>query len=386
MILHIDMDAFYASVEQLDNPELRGKCVIVGGASNRGVVSAASYEARKFGVRSAMPIFEAKRKCPGGIFIPTRMARYKAVSKNIMRVLKDFTPFVEPVSIDEAYLDISGCERLYGGPEALASNIKKSIKETVHLTCSVGVAPAKFLAKIASDMDKPDGLTIIKPEETHRFIAALPIRKVPGVGEMTHKKLDAMGIETLGDVKRYPEEKLFRQLGKFGKRLQDLSAGIDSSRVNTMSEHKSVSSEETLREDTDDKAFLSRYLLKHAEDVARQLRKLDVRAKTITLKIKHSDFRLSTRSITVPTPVQSSEAIYREARNLLSVYPSRKKIRLIGVGVSGLVSKDTPEQLALFDSSGGKDDKWEKVGRTVDSIAEKYGTSAIKRATLKESD
>ncbi len=386
MILHIDMDAFYASVEQLDHPELRGKCVIVGGTSNRGVVSAASYEARKYGVHSAMPVFKAKKKCPDGIFLRPRMARYLEVSGTLMSLLRAYSPLVEPVSIDEAYIDLAGCEKLHGSPEEIAHKIKEQIKETLDLTCSVGLAPTKFLAKIASDMDKPDGFFIISEDRVRSFIESLPIRKVPGVGTMTHKKLDAMGIKTLGDVCSYPETALFKQLGKFGKRLLELAAGIDYSPVIPTPDHKSVSSETTLGTDTADKEHLAGYLLKQSEDVAKQLRKLGVKAKTITLKIKHADFKQATRSTTLSMPTCSSENIYSEARRLLMDYPIQKKIRLIGVGTSGFITKGSPTQIGLFDREKKSGDKWERVDRTVDSIAEKFGTAAIKRARLTESE
>ena len=225
--MHIDMDAFYASVEQLDDPRLKNKCVIVGGTSNRGVVSAASYEARQFGVRSAMPIYQARQKCPHGIFVPPRMDRYQAISKKIMAVLRDFSPLVEPVSIDEAYVDIAGCQHLFGEPQEIAREIKRKIRQTVNLSCSVGVAPNKFLAKIASDMQKPDGLVLIPPEKVSAFVESLPIKKVPGVGNKMLPKLELLGIHTLGDVQRLPQQTLLRHLGKFGLRLRTLSYGTE---------------------------------------------------------------------------------------------------------------------------------------------------------------
>jgi len=383
MILHIDMDAFYASVEQLDHPELKGKCVIVGGSSNRGVVSAASYEARKYGVHSAMPIFQAKKKCPQGVFTPPRISRYKAVSKEIMALLRTYTPVVEPVSIDEAYMDLSGCEQMFGDPETIAISIKRNIKDTVQLTCSVGVAPNKFLAKIASDMDKPDGFMIIPESKVNAFIESLPIRKVPGVGAMMHKKLDAMGIKMLGDVKRFSEASLLRRLGKFGNRLFELASGMDPSPVTPTAEHKSISSEETLAVNTSDKSVLCRYMLRQSEDVGRQLRQLELKAKTVTIKIKHGDFKQKTRSNTISTPTQSSETIYKEAKKLLGAYPIDKQVRLIGVGVSGLVSKSAPTQLDLFNMQEKEDDRWERVDKALDSISQKFGKSAVKRATLK---
>ena len=384
MILHIDMDAFYASVEQLDNPWLKGKCVIVGGTSNRGVVSASSYEARRFGVRSAMPIFQARQKCPDGVFVPPRMERYKEVSKKIMAILREFSPQVEVVSIDEAYMDVSGSQRLHGDPETVAMNIKNEIKKKLGLACSVGVAPGKFLAKVASDMDKPDGLTIIRLQEVHQFIESLPVQKVPGVGKKTFLQLESMGIKALGDVKKFPDKMLLDRLGKFGHRLIELASGRDHSTVTPWSPHKSVSSERTLGEDTRDKKLLHKYLLKQSEEVARQLRKANFRARTITLKLKHADFKQFTRSKTISTPTRSSETIYQHAASLLDNYELTQKIRLIGVGTSGFKSAGQPVQLDLFDRVKKSDQTWEKVDRTLESITNKFGRDAIKRGTLNE--
>lgn len=377
------MDAFYASVEQLDNPELKGKCIIVGGTSKRGVVSAASYEARKFGIHSAMPMYQAKQKCPEGIFLFPRIDRYKEVSKKIMSLLNDFSPLIETVSIDEAYVDITGCETIYGEPEEIGLQIKKKIKESVNLTCSIGIAPNKFLAKIASDMDKPDGLTMIMPDKVQHFIESLPLLKVPGVGRTSFKHLEQIGIQRLGDVKKYPEKMLLKRLGKFGQRLIELSKGIDNSHVEPYTKRKSVSREDTLPEDTRDKNLLNKYLLKQAEKVGRDLRKLCMRGRTITIKIKYADFKQVTRSTTIDVPTQSSKAIYLEAKRLLSAYKILKRVRLIGVGVSGLVSDALPLQMNLFNDNKKKNSIWEKVDRAVDTITKKYGKDVIKRATLK---
>lgn len=381
MILHIDMDAFYASVEQLDNPELKGKCVIVG-RSNRGVVAAASYEARKFGVHSAMPVFQAKRKCPGGTFLPPRMKRYQEISKKIMSLLRDFSPLVEPVSIDEAYIDITGCERLHGQPAQIAIHIKKKIKQSLNLTCSVGIAPNKFLAKIASDMDKPDGFTIIFPDKVIPFIESLPIYKVPGVGKKMNRRLEALGIKTLGDVRKCPEKIISQQLGKFGQRLIKLSAGIDDAPVRPACVHKSVSTEKTLPEDTDDIALLKKYLMMQAEEVGSELRRLEIKVRTITLKLKDADFKQVTRSVTVALPTQSSETIYRAAERLLLDYRLTKKVRLIGVGTSGFLSAVVPVQRNLFEDKRQKSYKWETVDKTLDTITTRFGKGVIKRATL----
>ena len=384
MILHIDMDAFYASVEQLDNPELRGKPVIVGGPSNRGVVTAASYEARKFGVHSAMPVFKARQQCPHGIFVRGRMHRYKEVSKRIMRILKDFSPLVEPVSIDEAYMDIAGCQRLFGGPVALGQALKEKIRADTAMTCSVGIAPNKFLAKIASDMDKPDGLFAIMAEDVAEFIATLPIRKVPGVGRKMYSRLETMGIITLGDVTTYPPDMIKKKLGKFGKRLQELAAGIDSSTVSPDTPHKSVSTERTLASDTDDRRLLRGHLLKQSEEVARQLRKTGLQAKTITLKVKHSDFKRVTRNLTLERPTQSSNVIFSAAVSLFDKYRLTQKVRLIGVGASSLLPLGTPVQRALFGKEQRQDNNWEKVDQAVDGISAKFGKDAIRRATFKD--
>lgn len=384
MILHIDMDAYFASVEQLDNPALAGKCVIVGGLSGRSVVSAASYEARKFGVHSAMPMYQARKKCPHGIFIRPRMDRYKALSREIMSLLEDFSPCVEPVSIDEAYVDIIGCEKLLGEPWEIASLIKQKIKESFNLTCSVGIGPNKFIAKIASGMNKPDGLTLILPDETQQFVENLPIHKVPGVGKTRRRQLEDLGIKTLGDVRKYPEKMILKKLGKFGQRILKLSFGIDDSKVSPIRKHKSVSSEETLPQDINDKKLLDNYLLVQAEAVARELRKKDLRAKTITLKIKHADFKQTTRSTTLPAPTQSSKTIYKTVSKLLRNYRIITKVRLIGVGASGLVSASVPVQMNIFENTKKISDNWEKVDRAVDTITEKFGKDVIKRGTLSD--
>jgi len=384
MILHIDMDAFYASVEQLDDPRLKNKCVIVGGTSNRGVVSAASYEAREFGIHSAMPIYQAKQKCPHGIFLPPRMGRYKEVSKKVMAILRDFSPLVEPVSIDEAYLDITGSRRLFGEPQEIAREIKRKIKETVHLTCSVGVAPNKFLAKIASDLEKPDGLTVILPDKVPEFVESLSVKKVPGVGKKLFHQLELLGIRTLGDIQRLPEKALIKHLGKFGTRLRALSAGRDDSPVTPHAPHKSISSERTLAADTRDIKLLKRYLLSQSAEVARQLRLAGLRAKTVTLKIKDESFQIVTRRTTIAIPTQSSEVIYKQAAQLIDTHKITQKIRLIGVGTSGFSPVNASVQMSLFGNAEENADDWEKIDRALDSISSKFGKDVVDRATLKD--
>lgn len=386
MILHVDMDAFFTSVEQLDHPELKGKCVIVGGTSNRGVVSAASYEARKFGVHSAMPMYQARQKCPHAVILSPHHRRYSEISSIVMSALESFSPVVEQISIDEAFIDISGCESIHGMPLEIGKKVKHKIFDTVHLTCSVGIAPLKFLAKIASDFQKPDGLTCISPDAVEEFIKGLPISKIPGVGPQTEKQLDRLKIYTLGDVRRYSEKQIIKHLGKYGRRLYELASGIDGSAVRADRPVKSVSGEETLPKDTLDKNLLKRYLLKHAEDVGRELRKQGLKAKTVTLKIKLSDFTQKSRQMQLVHQSNSSEIIYKASIKLLEAFPLSKPVRLIGVGASDFSVKSGPVQLTLFEQPGKESGRWEKVDRTVDAITEKFGPEAIKKAVLKDDE
>jgi len=379
------MDAFYASVEQMDNPALRGKPVIVGGTSKRGVVCAASYEARKFGVHSAMPVFRAEKKCPKGIFLPVRMARYREVSKRIMSILRGFSPLVQQISIDEAYMDISGVDRLLGKPEEIGRHIKQGIREATSLACSIGIAPNKFLAKIASDLDKPDGLKVIHPEEVQEFIEKLPIEKVPGVGGKSALSLHKMGIQTLGDVKRVPESLLKRKTGKFGNRLLELSKGIDASAVVPSAQAKSISSEETLAVNTNDVEALKKELLVQSEIVGRRARDKGVKGTTVTLKLKRANFKQMTRSVTLDKPTNSTNTIYEQGVKLLQRVKRSSKFRLIGVGLSNLVTTEAfPMQLDLFQATGRKAKTWEEAEKAMDAIKEKFGRDAIQRGGLLE--
>jgi DNA polymerase-4 len=383
VILHIDMDAFYASVEQKDNPALKGKPVIVGGTSNRGVVSAASYEARKFGIRSAMPIFQAKQRCPDGVYLPVRMHRYQEVSRRVMEILKCFSPLVEQVSIDEAYMDISGVDKLLGLPGDMGLEVKRSIRETTSLTCSIGIAPNKFLAKVASDLDKPDGLTIIPPENVPQFIEKLPVEKVPGVGKKMVQTLHRMGVRTLGDVQKLSTHELLKKTGKFGERLSKISRGIDETPVVPHIASKSISSERTLSVDTNEMEVLKKKLLIQSEIVGKRAREQNVRGTTVTLKLKRADFRQMTRSVTTEKATNSTNAIYEQGLKLLAQVKTATKFRLIGIGLSNLVPvEDIPKQLSLF-SKGEPDDKsWENVERAMDTIKERFGRDAIKRGGL----
>ena len=384
MILHIDMDAFYAAVEQLDNPQLRGKCVIVGGTSNRGVVATASYEARRFGVRSAMPIFQARQQCPHAVFVPPRMDRYQEVSRQIMAILREFSPLVEPVSIDEAFLDLTGTERLHGAPVEMARVIKREILAAVHLTGSVGVAPNRFLAKIASDVNKPDGLTVIAADQVEAFIDRLPIGKVSGVGPKTQARLEAMGVRYLGAIRKFEPQALLAAFGTYGMRLRELAHGIDLTPVTPFVPGKSISSECTLHEDTREMAALTRCLLAQAEEVAAGLRKEGMKARTVVLKLKLADFKLLTRRTTFAPPTQSSQVIYHHAVRLLEDHRIVQKIRLIGLGATGFVRADTPVQQELFGREKKPQAGWEKVDRTLETIKSRFGEDVIKRGTLSE--
>lgn len=383
MILHIDMDAFFAAIEQRDNPALKNRPVIVSGHSERSVVSTASYEARKFGIRSAMPVFQAKQRCDNLIIVPGNMKKYKANSNKIMEILSLFSPRVEQVSIDEAYVDINGCERLFGHPEAIALSIKKKIYTILSLTSSVGIAPVKFLSKIASDMNKPDGLTMIQPSQVKKFINDLPIQKVPGVGKTAMKQMHLMQIKTLGDIHRVPFSILAKKFGKTGQRLLDLSKGFDPSRVETNYVRKSISSEITLSKDIYNFDTIKQIVLDRSQAVGRELRRKKLVCSTVFIKLKFSDFTQITRQKKLASPVCSSSAIFNEALSLVKKILLKKKIRLVGVGVTALKDKNIPVQLHMLQKTKDEQKKnWESVDHAVDSISEKFGNHIVQKASL----
>ncbi len=381
-IIHIDMDAFYASVEQQDHPSLRGLPVIVGGdAEKRGVVSAASYEARVYGVRSAMPTSQAKRLCPRGIFLPVRMSRYREISDQIFQILLEYTPLLEPLSLDESFLDVSGSERLFGPALEIAREIKQKIRGATGLTASAGVAPNKFLAKIASDLKKPDGLVEIKPEEVREFLQDLPISRLWGVGKSTEEVLKGMGIARVGQLASYPIKALEKKLGKFGLELAALARGEDDRPVLPHSPTKSISQEETFTPDLRDLAEMKRVLLEQSERVGLELRKQKLQGCTVHLKVRYPDFSLTTRSATLPFPTDLGLEIYQTASKLLArTEVLQRKARLLGVGVSNLRPHGS-EQPSLFDAYRRK---VEHSMEAVDRIIDRYGPEAIKRASLLE--
>ena len=332
-IMHVDMDAFYAAVEQMDNPELKGKPVIVGGISNRGVVSTASYEARKYGVHSAMPIAEAKRLCPHGIFLPGRHERYSEVSRQIFAILYQYTPIVEKVSIDEAFLDLTGCSRLFGNSIQIGRRIKADIYNKFGLTASIGLASNKFLAKLASDMEKPDGFFVIEEKDIDRILEPLDVGKIWGVGKRTAEILKSKGIDTIGRLKTLTIEELETLLGKNGVRLYYLSRGIDNRRVEVNNPVKSISHEETFAEDISDRNLILASLLRMSIKVSRRLRKAGLVGNTIEVKIRYGDFTTYTRSISISVGTNQTDIIYQKAIYLLEKNKLlNRPIRLLGVG------------------------------------------------------
>lgn len=345
MILHLDMDAFFASVEQLDNPSLRGKPVIVGGGV-RGVVAAASYEARVFGVHSAMPVARARALCPDAVFLRGNFARYRELSRLALGCLATFSPIVQQTSIDEAYADITLAEKEWGSPEKVVAAIKRQVREkTGGLTCSAGVAPIKFLAKICSDYNKPDGVYILYPEQTDEFLAALDIDLMPGVGKRMSQSLKSFGVKTAGHLRRLSREFLIARYGKFGAVLLDRAFGVDPRPVRENPPPKSEGSERTFGEDIFDKKALARELYARAERVSESLRKRGERGRVVTLKVKFADFRQITRARTLPERTDSPKIIFAAARDLLDKTPLPKPVRLIGVSVSGF--QNSAEQFFL---------------------------------------
>jgi nucleotidyltransferase/DNA polymerase involved in DNA repair len=382
-ILHVDMDAFYASVEQLDNPSYRNRPVIVGadpkGGSGRGVVAACSYEARKLGVHSALAISRAWKLCPDGVYVRPRMQRYIEVSAQIMEVFRRYTDLVEPLSIDEAFLDVTGSGSLFGPPDQIARSIKKEIRERTGLTASIGVAPNKFLAKIASDIRKPDGFMVVEEKNAEAFLRELPIARLWGVGPKTEQRLHALGYRKIGDLAAAKRESLIQQLGSLGEHLHQLAHGLDDRPVVANWEPKSVSSETTFDEDTRDRDLLLRTLLHLADHVAERLRKDGYRAGKVTLKLRYSSFVTHTRQESLEKSVQTGEDIAAVARRLFAQFPLKQKIRLIGVGAGDLHREGgDPQQLALF---GQTSTAKEKLSHTLDEIKAKFGRDAVRRGS-----
>lgn len=387
IIAHIDMDAFFAAVEQRDNPAIRGKPVVVGadpkGGRGRGVVSTCSYEARKFGIHSAMPISTAFKLCPQAIFLPGHMSKYQQVSDQIFDILYDFTPDIEPISVDEAFLDITGSFHFYQTPFKTCQKIKERIKKETQLTASIGIAPIKMAAKIASDICKPDGLLEITPEKLFDFLWPLDIGRLWGVGVKTKEALNRMKIKTVGDLAHASREELVSHLGEHGDHLFALANGVDGRDVKVEEEIKSVSHEHTFETDTGDKDLLSETILDLSQRVSRRLRKHELKGKNVTLKIRLSGFKTFTRAATLPERTNFTDTINKVAKELFrEFYKSGMKVRLLGVRISHFEDQYIKE--SLFESPGSA--RLEKIHKAVDTIKNKFGEDAIKRGLPKSID
>jgi nucleotidyltransferase/DNA polymerase involved in DNA repair len=377
-VLHVDMDAFYAAIEQRDRPELRGRPVVVGadpkGGRGRGVVSTASYEARRSGVHSAMPISVAFRLCPSGVYLPVDMERYAAVSKQVMGILRRFTDRVEPVSIDEAFLDVTASERAFGSGERIATRLKAEIRDELQLTASVGVAVNKLVAKIASDMRKPDGLVVVPAGTERRFLAPLPVRRLWGVGPKLEEQLVKLGVQKIGDLQRLEPARLKRRLGSHGHDLLRLAAGEDEREVLAdAGEAKSLGQEHTYEQDQADPGVLRRTLLSLSDAVAGRLRHQGLRGRTITLKYRDQGFVTRTRSETLGVPTDEGDVVFGVARRLFEGVHAGKRVRLLGIYVSGF---GRGGQLELFGKQPAPADQLR------DRIAARFGSDVMTRASL----
>jgi DNA polymerase-4 len=428
-ILHLDMDAFYASVEILDNPALAGKPVIVGGSERRGVVCAASYAARKFGIRSAQPMATAHRLCPAGVFLPVRMARYREASAAIFEIFHRFTPLVEPLSVDEAFLDVTGCERLFGTPEAIARAIKDAVRAETGLTVSAGAGTSKHVAKVASDLGKPDGLVVVPPGTERTFLAPLPVGRLWGVGKVTEAALSRMGVTTIGALAAMPLDALIGKFGAHGAQLHALACGNDDRPVETGNEVKSVGHEDTYEQDIRGRKTMERQLLDLAHRVASRMRRHGFRGRTVTLKVKYAEFEQVTRAESLTQPTDDGGTIYRVARRLLDrTEAGSRPVRLLGISMSNLGGEEAlaesvaadgvvvcsaeeggatgevtrrpsgkPVQLSLFappqplpaprrEAAPRDPARQAALNRTVDRIHEKFGRAGILPGRLLEED
>jgi DNA polymerase-4 len=382
IVIHVDMDAFFASVEELDHPEYRGKPVIVGGTvEGRGVVSAASYEARRFGIHSAMPMAQAKRLCPRGIFTSVRGRRYAEVSTRIREIFLSYTPLVEPISLDEAYLDVTASQALFGPAIAIGQSIKRRIRDEIGLSASVGIAPNKFLAKIASDIEKPGGFVVV-PEDLIGFLAPLPIERLWGVGKKTSEALHRRGLRKVMDLQALGRERMRELFGNSGDLLFDLAMGKDKSPVIPESEAKSIGNETTFPTDVADPAELRKVLLHLAETVGHRLRKEGYYGKTVQIKVRFPSFATVTRDETLPFPTQSDQVIFDTGLRLLGrANPKGEPIRLLGIGTKQLIRSLIGVQLLLFDDRGKR---LAALDQVVDKVRERFGKQEIQRGrTLK---
>jgi DNA polymerase-4 len=381
-ILHVDMDAFYASVEQRDDPRLRGQPVIVGGTSNRGVVAAASYEVRKFGVRSAMPIREALRRCPHAVCVKPRMAVYREVSNQVFGIFHEYTPVVEGLSLDEAFLDVTASLALKGDAVSIARGIKEKILAITRLTASVGVAPNKLIAKIGSDLNKPDGLTVVTPENLRAVLDPLSVRRLPGLGRKLGERVEAAGITTLGQLREAPDAVLWPIFGRDSQRMRERAAGIDDRPVMSEWDEKSISAEETFFSDLTDPARMRAEVLRLSDRASARMRAQNLAAGCVQVKIRRADFTTFTRQKRFEPSTTDSRTIGRLAAELLTSWleeQPRARVRLLGVGVNHLHAAD---QLDLFASAAGTGGPGATaLDAAVDQIRERFGTLAVRRGS-----
>ena len=380
-ILHVDMDAFYASVAEKDNPKLKGKAVVVG-AGRRGVVSAANYEARKFGIRAAMPVYKAKALAPHAIFISPDMARYEEVSRSVMSIFHDITPLVEPISLDEAFLDVTGARRLLGDGQTIAKLIRARVEQKEGITCSVGIAHNKFIAKIASNQCKPNGLLEIDHERVLEFLHPLAAKEIWGVGPKTNEQLAKMGLQTVGDIANTPRSTLIRVLGQAsGSSLYELAWGRDYRDVEIEHIEKSISSSETFDQDLDSQEEILKEFLRLTERSVERMREKGFAAGTISIKVRFTDFKTISRSKTVDLPITGTQEIFEVVKNLyLALNLENVLIRLVGVSLDSLVEDEEINQMVLGQRTSG----WQQADKAVDRIKNKFGSASLRPARLVE--
>jgi DNA polymerase-4 len=378
VVLHVDMDAYYASIEQRDDPGLRGRPVVVGGGTNRGVVAAASYESRVFGIRSAMPMAEARRRCPDLVRVAPRMDHYQAVSRDIFAVFREFTPLVEGLSLDEAFLDVTSSRRLFGSGRSIAGAIKDRILQRTGLTASVGVAPNKLVAKIASDLGKPDGLVIVTSNRVQEVLDPLPVAVIPGIGKRTLERLRAIGVGTIAELRRAPDHDLEPVFGRFTAKTRERASGVDERPVVASRPEKSISNEQTYESDLCHRRDMERQLLRLTERTARRLRKAALSAGTVQVKIRKSDFKTFTRQQQLRPPGDGTDRIYAVAREMLAKWLNDNpdaRIRLLGVGCSSLAPAGQQDLFANSATSQATD-----FDRAVDEIRDRFGSDSVTRA------
>jgi len=379
-ILHVDMDAFFASVEERDNPALKGKAVVVG-TGVRGVVSAANYEARKFGIHAAMPVGRAKRLAPHAIFVPPNMSRYSEVSSHIMEIFRSVTPLVEPLSLDEAFLDVTGAKRLLGDGREIAKQIRAKVEASEGITCSVGIASTKFIAKLASGRCKPNGMLEIAPDRVLEFLHPLPVSAIWGVGPKTNEELLKLGLQTVADIANTPRQTLIRALGDAaGASLYELSWGRDYRDVEPEEVDKSISAAETFDTDTEDQEIVLRELLRLTEKATFRMREKEFSARTISIKVRFADFKTITRSKTVPLAISATHEVFEVVKTLfLALKLDRARIRLVGVSLDGLEDGiDATEQLVL----GEREKGWRQATAAIDKASARFGHGSVRPARL----